>query len=289
MRRAGRISGCGVLRAASPRLAGRRRTRPSGASFVVGRAQDRRGVHGCDDRRQVAGRIVHDAAAAQDAELRSQERLRRDRAHQDEHVGRDDVDLGAQPRPAGDDVGSQRTLVEPALAARLPAEVLDGVGQVDAAAIDARTFERVVEHASRRAHERPALDVLVVARLLADEREARLAGPLAEYDLRASLPEIAAAAVRGGRAQGGQAVRVRDELRCTWELGHSSILPAGRDPNPVVRRQMAAREGAGATSHAVASASSRHRAQHRVARQPRRVVERHRDPRACRPAALRGR
>ena len=168
-------------------------------------------MHRCDDRRQVTGRIVHDAAAAQDAELRSQERLRRDRAHQDEHVGRDDVDLGAQPRPAGDDVGSQRTLVEPALAARLPAEVLDGVGEVDAAAIDAGTLERVVEHTPRRADEQRALDVLAVARLLADKRQARLARPLAEHDLRASLPEIAAAAVGGGRAQGGQAVRVRDE------------------------------------------------------------------------------
>ena len=245
MRRAGRISGCGVLRAASPRLAGRRRIRPS-ARVVRRRARagSTRGAR-FDDRRQVAGRIVHDAAAAQDAELRSQERLRSDRTHQHEHVGGDDVDLGAQPGPAGDDVGSQGTLVEPALAARLPAEVLDGVGQVDAAAIDARTFERIVEHASRRPYERPALDVLVVARLLPDEREARLAGPLAEYDLRASLPEIAAAAVRGGRAQSGEAARARDELRCAWELGHSPILPAGRDANPVVRRQLVGSRGAG--------------------------------------------
>ena len=97
MRRAGRISGAVFseqLRGDSQ--VGDEFVHPD-ASFVVGSAQDRRGVHGCDDRWQVAGRIVHDAAAAQDAELRSQERLRSDRTHQDEHVGGDDVDLGAQP------------------------------------------------------------------------------------------------------------------------------------------------------------------------------------------------
>ena len=61
--------------------------------------------------------------------------------------------------------------MDPALAPRLVAEVLDRVGDVDVVAGDAGPLEAPVEHRAGGADERVALDVLAVAGLLADEHQ----------------------------------------------------------------------------------------------------------------------
>ena len=61
-------------------------------------------------------------------------------------------------------------------------------------AVDSGRLERLVEDPARRADERLAGAVLLIARLLAHEDGACAGGALAEDRLRAHLPEVAAAA-----------------------------------------------------------------------------------------------
>jgi hypothetical protein len=60
--------------------------------------------------------------------------------------------------------------VYPTLAARHPLEVLHGIRDVHIAPHDVRSLERLIKHAAGRAHERQAGQVLLVARLLADQQ-----------------------------------------------------------------------------------------------------------------------
>ena len=126
--------------------------------------------------------------------------------------------------------------MQAALAARLPAEVLHRVREIGLLASDARELERVVEHAARGADEGVALDVLVVARLLADEHEMRAARPLAEDGLRRLPPEIAALAAGRRRAHLVEIARLGHETLCTGMGGHDCSTdpscPLRRAPNP---------------------------------------------------------
>ena len=70
-----------------------------------------------------------------------------DGSHQHEHVRCDAFHLGAKPRAARDDVRAPRPLVEAALAAGLPAEVLDRVREIDRRHDRCRPPEARVEHA----------------------------------------------------------------------------------------------------------------------------------------------
>ena len=131
------------------------------------------------------------------AEGAAEQRLRGGRAQANEDVGPDELQLGVQPRAAGGDLGPVRLRVDPALAARAPLEVLHRVRQVDARPVDTGFRERLVEQPSCRADERPALAILAVARLLADEHQLRVFRPFAEHGLRPDLPERAGSAVGG--------------------------------------------------------------------------------------------
>jgi hypothetical protein len=102
--------------------------------------------------------------------------------------------------------------VDPALAARLPFEVLDDVRDVDRRAVDPGRVERLVEKAPGGADERPAGAVLGVARLLADEHDLGRLPPLSEDGLRAGAPEITGLAARCCAAQALEARALRDEL-----------------------------------------------------------------------------
>src|SRR5688500_3963334 len=130
-------------------------------------------------------------ALAADAEVAAQERLRRRRAQTDEHARLHDVQLGLEPRPAGGHLGPVRLLVDAPLAARLPLEVLDDVGDVRKSPVDLRLVEGPVEQLAGGTHERAALAILIVAGLLADEHDLGLLGAFAEDGLRPGLPEIA--------------------------------------------------------------------------------------------------
>jgi hypothetical protein len=91
--------------------------------------------------------------------------------------------------------------VDPALAARLPFEVLDGVRDVGELPVDPGRVEPLVEDAPGGADERLAGQILLVPGLLPDEEDLGRAPALPEDRLRASLPEVARPAARGGLAQ----------------------------------------------------------------------------------------
>jgi len=116
------------------------------------------------------------------------------------------------------DLPAVRLLVQAPLAPAHPAEVLDGVGHVDAAARDAGGLQALVEDAAGGSDERLALDVLAVAGLLADQHHRGLPRAVAEHGLRRVLPEIAAAAAIGGLAQRVEGHLLRQELLGAHEL-----------------------------------------------------------------------
>ena len=80
--------------------------------------------------------------------------------------------------------------MDPPLAPQLPLEMLHGVGDVDLVARDARGGERLVEDLAGRPDERPASQILLVPRLLAEEERGRRRRPFAEHRLRRVLVEI---------------------------------------------------------------------------------------------------
>src|SRR5436190_90275 len=133
-------------------------------------------------------RVEQLAAMLGDAELAAEQRLGCRRAEQDEDARLHHLELRLEPGPAGRHLGPVGLLVDPALAARLPLEMLDGVRHIDARAVDSGRLERLVEDPARRAHERLAGAVLLIARLFADEDRARAGGAFAEDRLGADLP-----------------------------------------------------------------------------------------------------
>ena len=72
------------------------------------------------------------------------------------------------------------------------------------AALDAKVLESPVQQLAGGADKRPALQVLLVARLLADEHELRLQGALTTDRLRGAGADRTLAAMVGEVAQGGQ-------------------------------------------------------------------------------------
>jgi hypothetical protein len=90
--------------------------------------------------------------------------------------------------------------------------VLDGVSHVDPVAPDAGLGEGAVEEPARRADEGLSLDVLAVARLLADEQETGFRRPLAEDGLSGAQVEITAFTARRRRLQVVQGEAWRQEL-----------------------------------------------------------------------------
>jgi hypothetical protein len=61
--------------------------------------------------------------------------------------------------------------------------MLDGVGDIDSAAIDASVTQRVVENLSGRPDKWPTQKILLITRLLADQHDRRMDRSLAEHDL----------------------------------------------------------------------------------------------------------
>jgi hypothetical protein len=61
--------------------------------------------------------------------------------------------------------------VNPPFAARLPFEVLDDVGDVDRGAIDAGLGERSIEQLAGRSDKRTPREILLIARLFADQHQ----------------------------------------------------------------------------------------------------------------------
>src|SRR4051794_36140937 len=161
------------------------------------------------------GRLDPRASLLGHAELLAEQRLRGGGAEADEDLRLHDCQFLVEPRMAGGDLGPRGLLVDAALAAGGPLEVLHGVRDVSGRAVDAGLLERLVEHAAGRADEGLPRLVLLVAGLLADEDDPGAGRALAEDDLRPGLPEGAGAALR----------RRRPEL---IELGHVWVIPRVR-------------------------------------------------------------
>src|SRR3546814_4963003 len=81
--------------------------------------------------------------------------------------------------------------MEAPLAALRELEMLDRVGDVDLAAFDSGLVERAIEHPPRRADEGATGQILLIARLLADQHDRGAAGAFAEHRLRRVLIERA--------------------------------------------------------------------------------------------------
>src|SRR5207237_5999162 len=91
--------------------------------------------------------------------------------------------LLVEPPLAALDLIGVRTLVKPPLAALLELEVLDRVGDEGVAARDAGVGQRLIENPSGWADERLARQILLVARLLADQHQAGMYAPLPRHGL----------------------------------------------------------------------------------------------------------
>jgi hypothetical protein len=100
-----------------------------------------------------------------------------------------------QPHIASVDFAQVRLFVEPAFAARLPLEVLNGIGYKDIVALECRHIQARVKYAARGAYEGTATQILFIARLLTDKHDSGIARSLARDRLRGVLPQIAAPAV----------------------------------------------------------------------------------------------
>jgi len=87
----------------------------------------------------------------------------------DHELGVHEFQLPVQPPAVVPDLACRRLLVDAALSALLELEVLDGIGDVDVASVEAGVRHRPLQELAGGAHERPALPVFLVAGLLADE------------------------------------------------------------------------------------------------------------------------
>src|SRR5260370_27078258 len=123
------------------------------------------------------------AAARAHAEAPAQNSLGSGGAKQDQYFRPDNVYLGVEPRPALRDFDHIRLLVDAALAPRLPLEMLDDVGNVNVAAVDAGGRQGLVQHRARRAGTRAPFRVPFVPRLLANNHHAPALAPLPQDSL----------------------------------------------------------------------------------------------------------
>ena len=84
--------------------------------------------------------------------------------------------------------------MDSALAARLPAEMLDRIGQIEIGGLDAGFAKKLPQQFAGRSDEGLALPIFVVAGHLTDEHEASLAGAFAGDTLRRAFPQLATTA-----------------------------------------------------------------------------------------------
>src|SRR3546814_20220822 len=102
----------------------------------------------------------------------------RARAQGDDQLGLDEGAFLVEPPAADVDLARRWVLVEAPFAARLELEMLDRVGEEQPPPVEPSLVQRLVQHLSRRPHERPPLQILLIARLLADKPDPRRLRPL---------------------------------------------------------------------------------------------------------------
>lgn len=163
--------------------------RPVGVLARIGaaRAQHVGRVKGRDDE-TTFGAAHRRRRALQRRVVILQYRAQRRGAERDHDARPQRIEFALEPVAARGDLALRRRLVQAPLAAWFPFEMLDRVRQVDVCAFDAGFVECAIEHASGRADERHARAVFLVARLLADEHDARIGRTRAGHRLCRVLP-----------------------------------------------------------------------------------------------------
>src|SRR5439155_15441561 len=127
------------------------------------------------------------AALARNTEGRTEDRLPSCRAKADQQLRFYQGQLRLKPRAAGCDFARIRFLMNSTFAARLPLKMLHRVRDVNLAAIDSSFFERAVHDRSRGSNKRSAGNILVIARLFADEHDRCAPWSFAKNSLRRAL------------------------------------------------------------------------------------------------------
>jgi len=110
------------------------------------------------------------------------------RAQRNDDFGPHCRDFGLEPGGACCNVTLRRRLVNAALAAGLPGEVLDRVGEVELVWLEARLRQQRPEEPAGRTNEGFALLIFFVPRLFADEHQARTRTTRAGNALGSVLP-----------------------------------------------------------------------------------------------------
>ncbi len=128
--------------------------------------------------------------------LTTEHGLSRGGSETDDERWANDRELEREPMAARAHLRPIRLVVNPSLPRRPPLEVLDGVRQVDVLLVDPSLAQKLAEEPPRGPDERPALAILDVTGLLADEHQLSQRA-LPEHRLRAELPELAATTVGG--------------------------------------------------------------------------------------------
>src|SRR5688572_27117056 len=136
-----------------------------------------------DDEPRAVGKAQGLGAQFRDGYHASEQTARRGRAERHGNLRPYDRALLVEPPFAALDLVGVRLLVQSALAARRELEVLHGIGDEGLSARNAGIGERAIEQFSGRPDERPAGEVFLVARLLADQHRARTARALAWHRL----------------------------------------------------------------------------------------------------------
>lgn len=108
-------------------------------------------------------------ALSGEPEFAAEKRSRRSRAQTSDDPRTDKVDLSFQPRTAGFDFSDRWFFVDSAFAAVLKFEMFYGIRNVNGFSLDSGVFESAIEQPAGGSHKRPAGEVLLVTRLLADE------------------------------------------------------------------------------------------------------------------------
>src|SRR5262245_59092433 len=128
-------------------------------------------------------KLMRLAAHARDGDDAPEQAARGGRAQRHDGGWLDDRALLDEPPLAAVDLVGVRTLVQTPLAAHLVLEVLDRVGHENVVARDAGLFQRLVQDAAGRSHERLAGEILLIAGLLADQHQVRADAAFAGHDL----------------------------------------------------------------------------------------------------------
>jgi len=178
-------------------------------------------MHSCGGARRKTRR-QDPASLTGHAKCRSEDGSGRRRPQAHDQSRPNGFDLRLEPRPARGDLGGIGLLVDTPFPARLPLEVLDRVGDVNVLSIDSGFGQTLVEEPTSRADERMPLEILAIARLLADQQEPGARPALPENGLGRALPERAGAAAGGSSAKRRQGSLARQGRRTDRRGGGGS-------------------------------------------------------------------